>query len=410
MNRHVGDSEQTSQLAPHSHIASELRDLPPRKRALLGIDDWVLDLVDAVVRTTFVLTAEDSRSLDDRLDTVRSFFTPLDGTMPSVLVEHLDDLPAKLEQLSAEGLPRWTKRLTRDGHWKRFAERLLGPKIYARIGVALREDCTVVAHGLRGLVKMIRPYAAAFDDLVQVLGPDQIAALRDFPGGLVASSLRFVVQLDGLLEDLIASEFDWSLLNAFGAASGDEPADLNEILEQVRPLISGPLQSQLAELNTRLVRKLRGARTALEVSDDGVSQAANSLVELIDWLLRSAFDDDEVLQWLDRTGLKNERYIDTPSGKVRPTKKGQALCFVHGGADLKPDGHTALHEAVGTAIVTARRELQKLKHADTGDDTEKALVAQYHHAVEGFLTVAIRLTWSALPSEDIKRLRTRLAT
>jgi hypothetical protein len=266
--------------------------------------------------------------------------------MPSVLADQIDDMPAKLEQLSAEGLPRWAKRLTRDGHWKRFAERLVGPKSYARLGVALREDSTVVAHGLRGLVRMIRPYAAAFDDIVHVLGPDQMAALRDLPGGLVASALRFVVQLDSFLEDLVASDFDWSLLSAFGSAGGDEPADLDEILEQVRPLISGTLQAQLAELNTRLVRKLRGVRTALEVSDDGVSQAANSLVELIDWLLRSAFEDDEVLRWLDQTGLENEWYTDPQSGKQRPTKKGQALCFVHGGADLKPDGHTALHEAV----------------------------------------------------------------
>lgn len=405
----AGVGEQTSQFVPQSRIASELRGLPPRKRALLGIDNWVLDLVDAVVRTTFVLTAEDSRPLDERLDTVRAFFAPLDGAMPSVLADQIDDMPAKLEQLSAEGLPRRAKRLTRDGHWKRFAERLVGPKSYARLGVALREDSTVVAHGLRGLVRMIRPYAAAFDDLVQVLGPDQMAALRDLPGGLVASALRFVVQLDSFLEDLVASDFDWSLLSAFGSAGGDEPADLDEILEQVRPLISGTLQAQLAELNTRLVRKLRGARTALEVSDDGVSQAANSLVELIDWLLRSAFEDDEVLRWLDQTGLENEWYTDPQSGKQRPTKKGQALCFVHGGADLKPDGHTELHEAVAIAIVTARRGLQKLKHADTGDDTEKVLVAQYHHAVEGFLTVAIRLTWAALPQEDIDRLRTRLA-
>ncbi|WP_431839908.1 hypothetical protein [Gordonia hongkongensis] len=121
----AGVGEQTSQFVPQSRIASELSELPPRKRALLGIDDWVLDLVDAVVRTTFVLTAEDSRPLDERLDTVRAFFAPLDGAMPSVLADQIDDMPAKLEQLSAEGLPRWAKRLTRDGHWKRFAERLV---------------------------------------------------------------------------------------------------------------------------------------------------------------------------------------------------------------------------------------------------------------------------------------------
>jgi hypothetical protein len=44
-----------------------------------------------------------------------------------------------------------------------------------------------------------------------------------------------------------------------------------------------------------LSRKIQGARDALTYSADPVSQAASSLIEMIDRLLRTAFNEAEVL-------------------------------------------------------------------------------------------------------------------
>ena len=61
------------------------------------------------------------------------------------------------------------------------------------------------------------------------------------------------------------------------------------------------------------------------------------------------------------------------------------------------------------AIVSVRNGLQKLKHADTGADTERDEMLKYLRAVEGFLTVALRVSWAHLSHEQVDQLRVRLA-
>ena len=359
---------------PQSEVVRELRRLPVRVQRALGVEDWMLEILDACIQATFVLTdAADTRSLEERIDSIRLLFPAGSPEMSPELARLLDELPETVENLTAEQLPRWAKRMGEDGHWRRFARKLLGAKAYDRLSRAVRTDTRIIMQGLRGLIERGQPYAAAFDDLVSVLTIDQIRKLENLPGGVIASALRLVVALDSVLEDWIASEFDWTVWNAFGERI-DDSFDVSAVLDHLRPLISEPLQAELADLNERLVRKLRGAKTALETSDDGVSQAANSLIELIDRLLRTAFTDTEVLAWLTATGRTAEIRCDD-TGQTRPTKKGQALCFIYGAVESEqPSG---AHEAAAVAIVSVRNGLQKLKHADTGADTERDEMLKY---------------------------------
>lgn len=79
----------------------------------------------------------------------------------------------------------------------------------------------------------------------------------------------------------------------------DDPLD-----DQDDELIGGPaearrrLRNELARLHPSLVNRLDGAWERVgRHGPDAASQAANSLVELIDWTLRSAAPDTEVLSW-----------------------------------------------------------------------------------------------------------------
>ncbi|MFF4647161.1 hypothetical protein [Streptomyces sp. NPDC001389] len=86
---------------------------------------------------------------------------------------------------------------------------------------------------------------------------------------------------------------------------------------------------RLERENSQLVRKIRGAKDALTHSEDGISQAANLLIEVIDRIMREAFTKEDVMAWVeanlpDEPGLTFEK-DDT----VLPNKRAEALCFVY---------------------------------------------------------------------------------
>jgi len=84
------------------------------------------------------------------------------------------------------------------------------------------------------------------------------------------------------------------------SAAIEEPsATLEDFADRLRPLIADDLHGLLKESAEFLIGKLEGAVFVLRMdSPDAVSQAANSLIELVDRLLREESSEDEIVTWV----------------------------------------------------------------------------------------------------------------
>jgi hypothetical protein len=205
-----GDDDAALQFEGKSQLARELRGLPERQKALLNLDDWLLELVDGIVTVVINLTeAPDGTSLQERIAAAVAPLPSLEAPNEEFAAK-LEYWTARLEKLDPHSIPKWVKRLSRDGNWKRFLRKLIGAAQYDRLVQALVSDCAVIAKGLRSLMHHLEPFAVAFDDIIGVLTPDQVQEVWDLPGGVTRSSLRMVLQLDQAIENLIASNLDLS--------------------------------------------------------------------------------------------------------------------------------------------------------------------------------------------------------
>lgn len=126
-------------------------------------------------------------------------------------------------------------------------------------------------------------------------------------------------------------------------------------------------------------------------------------------MLRDAFTEEFVLDWVERN-RPNDRtltYFDANQNKERPTKRGQALCFIfagENGAHAMP-----LHETIASSLNETRRGLQKIKHADTGSEEERERLREFMASVEGFVMYAIRFGWANVQEDRLGILKARLA-
>ncbi|MGW0664861.1 hypothetical protein [Streptodolium elevatio] len=75
--------------------------------------------------------------------------------------------------------------------------------------------------------------------------------------------------------------------------------DTASLVAFFRAAVSETSAKRVARANSALVRKINGARTALDQSEDCISQAANSLIELIDRIMRESFSQAEVMAWVE---------------------------------------------------------------------------------------------------------------
>jgi Predicted pPIWI-associating nuclease len=91
---------------------------------------------------------------------------------------------------------------------------------------------------------------------------------------------------------------------------------------------------------------------------DGLSQAATSAIELIDWFLRSAAPDHDVLEW-----HRSEGRADKELHGGRPTR-GLRIRFML--RDRQPDGPLA--EAYVSTLLVIAKELQTIKHSEVRSD------------------------------------------
>lgn len=386
MSKNAAAGERARTTRDVSRFAVAVRRLDPRVLPLLGLVDAALALVEvAVVVSKAACAADDERSGLERIGAVlEERLSDFDPEKLTTYIERFQEQESAVRDLIEK---------VANGGFRLFALRLLGEAEYRRLEAALKEDAAFVVLALRRGVRALLPLSLAFEAALGTLNEKERARLL----GQIPDVTHFLDILITVDKELGSRAFDRLPMSLTDL--GDE--DLKEVDPDGRDALVAQLQATLAEdslgrlasHNAYLTRKLRGARQALDLSDDGVSQAANSLVELIDRLLREAHSKDEVLSWSRREYPGDPRMSFRDGEQDRPTKRAEVMCFVFGGGsttawtqDSKP---SALHEVLALAILNLRERLQKMKHAEGEGDLE--VVVGLLDVMEGVLALVLRL-------------------
>ncbi|MFC0457548.1 hypothetical protein ACFFGR_13455 [Arthrobacter liuii] len=383
-----------------SALAEALREVHPRVRKVIGIPDAVIAYLEVFVLVIrHVMDDHDGRPWQERLDFIDEYLPPTIDTEIFMLGV------SRIEGLLVGDLPRWTK-LVSSPQGKTFLRRLAGAAAYDKIESALRSDGALLVIAFRRFFRSLTPVAVALDDCVVFLTPHQMREI----GGLdllERSALNIAYQVDAQLDRILDHDLPLKDVPMRDEEARTYQIDVETLANQVRPLVSGISQDKISEVSAALSRKMSGARQALATSDDGCSQAANSLIEFIDRLLRQAFSEAYVLEWT-ATYYPGETKMtfEGKAGNLRPTKRAQALCFAHGGQIVEQA--SSFHRLAAAGLNETRARLQKIKHSDNGTLEEKALVETAISAVEGFFLFAIRAGWADLQGERLEELRTRM--
>jgi len=308
-----------------SAVSTEVRALSPTRRRVLGVSDTMLVVWDLLVRAARVLTDDsDPRPWMDRLaEALGPMLDPADDAARAAMHGHLTSL---LEVLETE-LVAWTEGLAKEDR-RRFLLRAVGAAAWDRLGQALRSDAAVLVVAVRRGSRFLMPFALALDDVALVLTPAQLAECLPL-GPVEGSLLGVALQLDKGLDEFVGLGL---VLEAAAARPEEVEAlrveDLRAFAGELRQVVSGRSRSEVAGLSAALARKMQGAKDALEHSADPVSQASSSIIELIDRLLRTAFTDQEVLDWV------RAAYPDDPAmtvvkddDRVGPTNARAGVLF-----------------------------------------------------------------------------------
>lgn len=405
------DDSQRSLLGASS-LASEVRALPEAARHALGITSEAITIWDAIVSAfAFMINDEDDRPPKERINVLFNAIPGIDLKGGNVDQAALDKWTGEFQNTLARDIPKWSHEVGKFGT-QRFLLRLFGARAYRKCLLALQHDVAIVTVAVRRATRALLPYVSALDDLYGVLPAE---ATRKLSGA--SSQPLALLQLALKMDEAFGEKsIEWKLPLAISGARDAEleslgGTDVAEFTAQLRDIVSGRARQSVESLDATLARKIRGARDALLYSSDPVAQASNSLIELLDRILRAAFDDQEVLDWskANYPDLPDMRYAPDSNKpeKVRPTKKAQALCLVHGGADISEP--SVLHELAALAIVATRNELQKVKHADRGGTPDEMAAIESHlAAIEAYLLFAIELAWAAVPADRVEKFHKRL--
>jgi len=385
-----------------SATAKELQSLPANVRSRLGAVNELLFILDAVVLAAeAILDEEDTRPWLERVESFFESFGPVDETISRRVGDWL-------VHLSEEDIERFARQFKRQNYLD-YVRKMVGQAAFHRLHVALSADVDIVAAAAHFAIRSSLPFSVAISDLAETLTDEQIAELLDFnpAGGMfLEMSLSMLSAMDEVVDKYALPDQLDRVLRARDDAPTAE--DLLSLTRDLRQRISGRSRERVKELSAYLDRKLQGAKDALAFSADSVSQAANSLVEFIDRLCRLAFTEDEVLDWLARnyTGTPDLLYTDTAKSVLRPTKRGQALCLLHGRADVQSE--SAIHVMMASSLNATRKRLQSLKHADDGSPEDMEAVTKCMAAVEAFVHLGLGLSWATLSDDALAELRLRL--
>lgn len=303
-------------------------------------------------------------------------------------------------------LPRWLRRASAPDYG-RFVRRFLGAARADRMVTAFRHDGEVLAVAVRRCLRYLLPVAAAADRCIRVLSPGQQAQIEGIEGLASSTALALVVRLDTAVTELEAEGVRLDPGIARPSELVELPGPAGEMARSMGTIVSDQSAEIVQGFGAMLTRKVQGARDALDHSSDATSQAAHSLIELIDRMLRHAFDTRDVLEWIDHhCPSRSAQLTYVQHGCRLPTKRARALCFVCAGA--APPESPMIHELAAVAIVAARSNLERLKHADSGTEGEKEELLSLFEAVEGSLVLVSSVAWIGVDESSLDDLRNRL--
>lgn len=399
-----------------SRIAAEFRLLPGHAVAPLKVDPVLILVVDMIVTACVLLVDDDDvRPWHERLGDLEYL---IEGVVDDPAV--LDDFVQRMERFADPNngdLQRWIAKAKSQGG-QRFVARLLGTARYTRLANALKADAAPVLIAVRRGLRWALPFTVAVDDCAHLLPPGQVADIFRAcdPRGngktrVSISVLELLLQLDGHLDRAV--ELGVPLPQATTRVDERQSldvGDMQQLARELRQVIERQSRGLVGEMSQALANKIQGARDALDHSADPVSQAANSLIELIDRLLRQAFPAEVVMEWA-RENLPDDlatTLVYQHGDELRPTKYGQALCFAYAGRRIEQ--RSPFNEIAAAGLIAARTQLQKLKHADAGTEAEKEQMLGLLSAVEAYLVLAIRMSWSLGSDADLERLRSKFGT
>ena len=392
-----------------SALAGELAAIPRRVRSAIGLPDAAVQTVEILVRMLHtLLNDDDPRELADRA-------TDLAPLLEKLVGDELE--PASLSRLTGWSEAQVKEKLENHIHrlaspnGRRFLRQAMGAGRYDRIKQALIDDGNLVMLATRRLLHYTLPLIQALQDATVTVSATERG---EFAGlaGTEQPLVQLAIQLDGVIDDFVEKHgfrIDQLDLPVRPDEVSRMQIDAEQLVVAIRMALRSETEGRIAELSDQLSRKLRGFEQALAYSEDGVSQAANSLVEFIDWLLRQAFDEAFVLQWSAQHYPANLElaYQDKANGVVRPTTHARALCFVHAGeAPLEPDTFGRL---LASSLAGARRRAEKLKHGSYGEPGEADALRELMDAVRGVMTLVLRFAWGLAHADRLDYLRNRLA-
>ena len=387
-----------------SAVADVVNRIRPSLRTRLGLSAGVIATWTAFVRAARVMTDDvDPRHVGDRFnELVAALPEPADGDWTHDLV-HVE---SQVRRYTAS----WERYLRRhDAQY--FLLRVLGESTYRDLMSAVHADLGAMTVAGRRALRFILPYAVAVDDAATLVKLDQRSRLTS-PAPMERKFLQVLTEVDDLLEKILGLE---TLRGVLQVRPEEEvplsATDFISMTATLRVTVANRARDAVVNLDQALTRKIDGARAVLESSPDGVSQASNSLIELIDRLLRGAFSEEQVLLWCQEnySDWTNMSFLDKAE-KVRPTKLGQALCLAYAGEFVQ--NRNLFAELTALGLRQSRTSLQGLKHAERDDPDGRAedirAVTAAMAAIEGYLYITFNLTWRHLADEQIDYLRERL--
>ncbi|WP_251066665.1 hypothetical protein [Streptomyces sp. ISL-36] len=374
-----------------SRVAELIRRLDPDIRMALHLDDTAVVAADLLVSLCRLLMDDSPQPWQDRLE---AFFDEFDLTDVeagiSFTVAQLQDRDQAMAWMNS----------FKGRNYRLFALRLLGAAEFRRLMEALKADSAVVALAFRRGIRGLMPFAVAWSDALNNMTENQRKAISQTD--LLSIELaRGIAMIDEKIGEKVIATLPMQLT----AATADDlfnwnPDNLTEVVTSVRYRVAESSAKRLERENSQLVRKIRGAKDALLHSEDGISQAANSLIELIDRIMRETFSKEEVVTWVKANLPDDPLLTHEKDGVTLPTKRAEALCFVYRGGSVAREatehddgkGPFLVHDALARVIVTTRTSLQKFKHDDSGTQEEKDQLLALLTGLEGALLLGLSLS------------------
>jgi hypothetical protein len=381
----VGDESRSS-------IAGFVRRLDPDIRAALHFDDAAVigaDLLVSLCRA--LMDTDNTQPWQERLEAT---FDKFDLTEVETGVDYVVSQVRNGEQAVS-----WLNSF-KGRNYQLFALRLLGAADFKRLVDAVKADSAVVALAVRRGLRAMLPFAVAWSDAISNMTENQRKAVSK--SDIFSLELTRVIVM---MDEAFGEKFISTLPMQLTAATVDDladwrPDDLTEIVTNIRHRVVESSAKRLQRENSQLVRKIRGAKDALTHSEDGISQAANSLIELIDRIMREAFSKEQVLAWVEANLPDEPLLTHEKDGNILPTKRAEVLCFVYRGGPTAREaneyddgqGPSLIHDVLARVIVATRTSLQNFKHNDDGTQEEKEQLFSLLTGLEGALLLGLSIS------------------